>query len=211
MRCREFCWSYWTRWTVSIPIPQLRFETNDYKLIIISRLYTLFLCYWFYYFFCCYFSNSFKILPLLIALCRLVLILRWSWLRIVRTRWTLPCCAPAASTGRSSSLSPTADRSAWSSRYAGVISFADIYLFRNFLTLILIIVPIDVLYFRTTYCIHDIHCQVGTSKMNLSEEVDLEDYISKPDKISCADIASICQEAGKCFMRVEFVLSMLIS
>eukprot|EP01094_Clydonella_sp_ATCC50884_P022518 TRINITY_DN51_c0_g2_i2.p1 TRINITY_DN51_c0_g2~~TRINITY_DN51_c0_g2_i2.p1 ORF type:complete len:396 (-),score=134.23 TRINITY_DN51_c0_g2_i2:173-1360(-) len=38
--------------------------------------------------------------------------------------------------------------------------------------------------------------QVLTSKMNLSEEVDLEDYISRPDKVSGADIASICQEAG---------------
>jgi len=43
--------------------------------------------------------------------------------------------------------------------------------------------------------------QVGTSKMNLSEEVDLEDYISKPDKISCADISSICQEAGMLAVR----------
>jgi 26S proteasome regulatory subunit T3 len=32
--------------------------------------------------------------------------------------------------------------------------------------------------------------------MNLSEEVDLEDYVSRPDKISNADIAAICQEAG---------------
>lgn len=32
--------------------------------------------------------------------------------------------------------------------------------------------------------------------MNLSDEVDLEDYVSRPDKISAADIASICQEAG---------------
>jgi len=38
--------------------------------------------------------------------------------------------------------------------------------------------------------------QVVTSKMNLSEEVDLEDYISRPDKISAADIQAICQEAG---------------
>lgn len=38
--------------------------------------------------------------------------------------------------------------------------------------------------------------QVITSKMNLSEEVDLEDYVSRPDKISGADIAAICQEAG---------------
>eukprot|EP01122_Echinamoeba_exundans_P008485 TRINITY_DN281_c0_g1_i1.p1 TRINITY_DN281_c0_g1~~TRINITY_DN281_c0_g1_i1.p1 ORF type:complete len:420 (+),score=118.78 TRINITY_DN281_c0_g1_i1:46-1305(+) len=38
--------------------------------------------------------------------------------------------------------------------------------------------------------------QVLTSKMNLSEEVDLEDYVSRPDKISGADLAAICQEAG---------------
>lgn len=29
-----------------------------------------------------------------------------------------------------------------------------------------------------------------------SQEVDLEDYVSRPEKISCADIAAICQEAG---------------
>ena len=38
--------------------------------------------------------------------------------------------------------------------------------------------------------------QTITSKMNLSDEVDLEDYVSRPDKISGADIQSICQEAG---------------
>merc|ERR1712242_655422 len=38
--------------------------------------------------------------------------------------------------------------------------------------------------------------QTITAKMNLSEEVDLEDYVSRPDKISCADISAICQEAG---------------
>eukprot|EP00210_Caulerpa_lentillifera_P007083 g6776.t1 len=38
--------------------------------------------------------------------------------------------------------------------------------------------------------------QVCTNKMNLSEEVDLEDFVSRPDKISAADITSICQEAG---------------
>ena len=32
--------------------------------------------------------------------------------------------------------------------------------------------------------------------MNLSEEVDLESFVNRPQKISCADIASICQEAG---------------
>ncbi|KJE92195.1 26S protease regulatory subunit 6B [Capsaspora owczarzaki ATCC 30864] len=35
-----------------------------------------------------------------------------------------------------------------------------------------------------------------TSKMNLSDEVDLEDFISRPDKISGAEISAICQEAG---------------
>ncbi|PIN12732.1 Proteasome ATPase [Handroanthus impetiginosus] len=38
--------------------------------------------------------------------------------------------------------------------------------------------------------------QVCTAKMNLSDEVDLEDYVSRPDKISAAEIAAICQEAG---------------
>jgi len=38
--------------------------------------------------------------------------------------------------------------------------------------------------------------QVVTSKMNLSEEVDLEDYVSRPDKLSGAEITAICQEAG---------------
>ncbi|KAK4395999.1 26S proteasome regulatory subunitB [Sesamum angolense] len=36
---------------------------------------------------------------------------------------------------------------------------------------------------------------VYTAKMNLSDEVDLED-VSRPDKISVAQIAAICQEAG---------------
>eukprot|EP01036_Dinobryon_divergens_P024778 gene24778-33256_t len=35
-----------------------------------------------------------------------------------------------------------------------------------------------------------------TAKMNLSDEVDLEDYVNRPDKISAAEISSICQEAG---------------
>lgn len=33
-----------------------------------------------------------------------------------------------------------------------------------------------------------------TSKMNLSDDVDLEDYVARPDKISGADINAICQE-----------------
>lgn len=41
--------------------------------------------------------------------------------------------------------------------------------------------------------------QACTSKMNLSEEVDLEDYVSRPDKISNAEIAAICQVGwGRC-------------
>ncbi|GAV03910.1 hypothetical protein RvY_14274 [Ramazzottius varieornatus] len=35
-----------------------------------------------------------------------------------------------------------------------------------------------------------------TSGMNLADEVDLEDYVSRPDKISAADINAICQDAG---------------
>ncbi|XP_065185500.1 26S proteasome regulatory subunit 6B-like [Sycon ciliatum] len=38
--------------------------------------------------------------------------------------------------------------------------------------------------------------QTITNKMNLSEEVDLEEYVARPDKISGADINAICQEAG---------------
>ncbi|CAB4065419.1 PSMC4 [Lepeophtheirus salmonis] len=33
-------------------------------------------------------------------------------------------------------------------------------------------------------------------KMNFSDEVDLEDFVARPDKISGADINAICQEAG---------------
>jgi len=43
--------------------------------------------------------------------------------------------------------------------------------------------------------------QVVTGKMNLSEEVDLEDYIGRPDKVSAADIHAICQEAGMLAVR----------
>ncbi|KAF8820926.1 putative 26S proteasome regulatory subunit 6b [Cardiosporidium cionae] len=38
--------------------------------------------------------------------------------------------------------------------------------------------------------------QTITSKMNLSDEVDLEDFVSRPEKVSAADIHAICQEAG---------------
>lgn len=33
-----------------------------------------------------------------------------------------------------------------------------------------------------------------TAKMNLSDEVDLEDFVARPDRISGADINAICQE-----------------
>jgi 26S proteasome regulatory subunit T3 len=38
--------------------------------------------------------------------------------------------------------------------------------------------------------------QVVSSKMNLSPEVDLEEYVSRPEKLSGAEINSVCQEAG---------------
>jgi 26S proteasome regulatory subunit T3 len=38
--------------------------------------------------------------------------------------------------------------------------------------------------------------QVLTAKMNLHEDVDLEDFVQRPDKVSCADISQIVQEAG---------------
>ena len=34
--------------------------------------------------------------------------------------------------------------------------------------------------------------QTITAKMNLSEEVDLEDFVSRPEKISAVDINAIC-------------------
>jgi len=43
--------------------------------------------------------------------------------------------------------------------------------------------------------------QAITSKMNLSDEVDIEDYVSRPEKVSHAEIASICQEAGMLAVR----------
>merc|ERR1712017_26502 len=38
--------------------------------------------------------------------------------------------------------------------------------------------------------------QVLTAKMNLHDDVDLEDFVQRPDKVSCADIRQIVQEAG---------------
>ncbi|KAH9272208.1 26S protease regulatory subunit 6B [Batrachochytrium salamandrivorans] len=42
-----------------------------------------------------------------------------------------------------------------------------------------------------------------TAKMNLSEEVDLEDFISRPDKLSGAEMASIVQQAGMFAVRAN--------
>jgi len=38
--------------------------------------------------------------------------------------------------------------------------------------------------------------QACTAKMNLSEDVDLEDFINRPEKVSAADISAIAAEAG---------------
>ena len=38
--------------------------------------------------------------------------------------------------------------------------------------------------------------QIHTAKMSLADEVDLEDFVSRPEKISGAEISAICQEAG---------------
>lgn len=38
--------------------------------------------------------------------------------------------------------------------------------------------------------------QTITGKMNLGDDVDLESFASRPDKVSSADVAAICQEAG---------------
>lgn len=40
-----------------------------------------------------------------------------------------------------------------------------------------------------------------TAKMSLADEVDLEDFIARADKLSGADVAAICQEAGMLAIR----------
>jgi 26S proteasome regulatory subunit T3 len=49
-----------------------------------------------------------------------------------------------------------------------------------------------------------------TSKMNLSEEVDLEDFVSRPDKLSGAELASICQQAGMFAVRSNRYLDVIV-
>jgi 26S proteasome regulatory subunit T3 len=38
--------------------------------------------------------------------------------------------------------------------------------------------------------------QAATSLMNLSDDLDLEDYVNRSEKVSAADISAICAEAG---------------
>ena len=42
-----------------------------------------------------------------------------------------------------------------------------------------------------------------TGRMNLSDEVDLEDYVARPDRISGADINSICQEVWRVLLSLS--------
>jgi 26S proteasome regulatory subunit T3 len=44
---------------------------------------------------------------------------------------------------------------------------------------------------------------VCTAKMNLHEDVDLEDYVQRPEKLSAAEVSSICQEAGLLAVRAN--------
>lgn len=46
-----------------------------------------------------------------------------------------------------------------------------------------------------------------TGKMNLSEEIDLEDYVARPDKITGADINAICQEVSSIIVNCRHVYS----
>lgn len=45
--------------------------------------------------------------------------------------------------------------------------------------------------------------QVCTAKMNLSDEVDLEDYVSRPDKISAAEVSD---SAHKVYIHIDMFL-----
>jgi len=46
-----------------------------------------------------------------------------------------------------------------------------------------------------------------TGNMNLSEDVDLEDYVARPDRISGADINAICQEVSVVYSSVFIFFS----
>mmetsp|Transcript_8259 Transcript_8259/g.26383 ORF Transcript_8259/g.26383 Transcript_8259/m.26383 type:complete len:410 (-) Transcript_8259:40-1269(-) len=45
--------------------------------------------------------------------------------------------------------------------------------------------------------------QTITSKMNLSDDCDLEDLVKRPEKLSHADISAVCQEAGLLAVRAN--------
>jgi len=45
--------------------------------------------------------------------------------------------------------------------------------------------------------------QVCTQNMNLDEKIDLEDFVSRPEKLSAAEISAICQEAGLLAVRAN--------
>lgn len=50
--------------------------------------------------------------------------------------------------------------------------------------------------------------QTVTEKMALGPDVDLEDFVSRPEKVSAAEIAAICQEAGmQAIRRNRYVIS----
>ena len=49
---------------------------------------------------------------------------------------------------------------------------------------------------QSTISLMIVLCYNLTASMNLSEEVDLEDYVSRPEKISGAEISCVVQEAG---------------
>ena len=56
--------------------------------------------------------------------------------------------------------------------------------------------------------------QTITGKMNLSDDVDLEDFVNRPDKLSCADMHSIVQEVSKitkqlCILSFSIAASLL--
>ncbi|KAL0329332.1 UNVERIFIED_CONTAM: 26S proteasome regulatory subunitB [Sesamum radiatum] len=53
--------------------------------------------------------------------------------------------------------------------------------------------------------------QFRTAEMNLSDEVDLEDYVSRPDKVSAAEIAAICQERYACNKKIAMLYCTRIS
>jgi ATP-dependent 26S proteasome regulatory subunit len=56
------------------------------------------------------------------------------------------------------------------------------------------------------------YLKVCTSEMNLSDEVDLEDYVSRLDKISVGDVSAFHSSDFLIFLKstMKFILSILI-